>query len=110
MNGFDKDGVMRIVQYKKPPVWMEMAGYLGAVCLFAATIVNPGAVLWPALLTAHLLYWNYRLFVTLREYVKYVNATQISSLLMAMADEESNKHKEGTISESHGLINGDDDE
>lgn len=94
---------VKVVQYKQPsPLW-EGAGYLGALALLAATLVNPGVAAWPAVLTGCLLYWNYYMFRIMRDYVKYVNATEISKLLVDLANNEEEVHKDGTISDSEGL-------
>lgn len=106
----DDENVVRVVQYQKPPAWMEWSAYAGAVGLFAATLLNPASPVWPALLTGFLLYWNYRLFDTIREYVKYVNAIEFSKLLTVLAEAEINKQKDGTIPERDGLTKEHDSE
>lgn len=94
---------IKVVQYKQPsPIW-EGAGYLGALALLAATLVNPGVAMWPAALAGALLYYNYTMFRIMRDYVKYVNATEISKLLVDLANKPAEVHKDGTISDSEGL-------
>ena len=95
---------LKVVQYQKPSPVYEWLGYVGAVSLLAATVMSPGTAIWPALLTGHLLYWNYRLFDLMRKYVEYVNATEISNLLQEMARHAINEHEDGTIPERDGLI------
>lgn len=97
---------MKVVQYKQPsPLW-EAAGYAAALALLAATLVNPGVAVWPAILTGCLLYWNYYMFRIMCDYVKYVNATEISKLLVDLANKDAEVHKDGTISDSEGLKQG----
>ena len=98
----DDDKVMKIVQYKMPPIWMEYSTYAGAVLLLAAA--HTTGVIWYTMgLAGMLMYWNYRLFVTIREYVRYVNTSEFSKLLTMIAEEELNKHKDGTFQDSECL-------
>lgn len=96
-------------QYQEPPVWMEYGMYLGAVLLFAATVVNPGVMLWPGAITGVLLYWNYRLFDLLKKYVQYVNANELNRLIDLLDREEDNEQKDGTFQDTSGLITREDD-
>lgn len=99
----DDNNVIRIVQYKQPPLWMEYGVYAGALGLFTATIANPGISWWPMALTAMMMYWNYKLFSVIREYVKHVNASQFNTLLEIMSQAELNKPEDGTFQDSSGL-------
>jgi len=101
---------IQIVQYKQPPLWMEWGGHLGAVSLFAAGVVT-GNIYYYMGLTAMLLYWNYKLFSVIREYVRHVNASEFSKLLTMLADLEDNEHEDGTFQDSSGLTKeqGDDE-
>ena len=105
----ENDNVYKIVQYKQPPLWMELGAYLGAVSLFAAGVAT-GSVYYFMGITAMLLYWNYKLFSVIKDYVNHVNASEFSKLLTLMAEEELNKHKEGTFQDSSGLTKEQDDE
>jgi methyl coenzyme M reductase beta subunit len=59
-----------IRQYQAPSKLYEYGAYAGAIGLFAATVVNPGVLLWPGALTGILLYWNYLMFDIVKKYVK----------------------------------------
>ena len=98
----DDDNVMRIVQYRMPSVWMEYSTYAGAVLLLAAAHTT-GMIWYTMGLAGMLMYWNYRLFDTIREYVKYVNASEFSKLLTMIAEEEINKPKDGTFQDTECL-------
>ena len=93
---------LRIVQYRMPPAWMEWGAYIGAVSLLAAGILT-GNVYFYAAITGMLLYWNYKLFDVIREYVQYLNASEFSKLLTTIAEAELNKQKDGTFQDSECL-------
>ena len=92
----DDDNVMHVRIYSKPAWYLEWAGYLGGVTLLSAGITT-GVIWYYAALAGMLLYWNYRLFDTIKEYVNFVNASEIKKLIDAMESIEDNKHKDGTI-------------
>lgn len=104
----DDENVVRVMQYQKPPAWMEWLAYSVMVGLFAGAYL--GNVWALAVLTGGALYWNYRLFDTIRAYVKYVNAMEFSKLLAVLAENELNKQKDGTIPERDGLTKEHDSE
>jgi methyl coenzyme M reductase beta subunit len=95
-------------QYQAPSKWYEYGAYAGAVGLFAATVANPGVMLWPGAITAILLYWNYLMFDIIKKYVNYVNAQQISKLLTDLAENHSSGKEDGTFQSNDGLITGED--
>ena len=99
----DDDNVVRIVQYKQPSLWTEAMGYAAAVVLFGLTVLQTANVIPPLALTAMLMYWNYKLFGVIREYVKQVNASEMSRLLTLMAEDAINKQKDGTFQDSDSL-------
>ena len=105
----DEDNVYAVKQYQMPPLWMEWGAYVGMVSLLSAGIVT-GNVWFFAGLCGMGLYWNYKLFVVIREYVKYVNASEFSRLLTMIAEEINNKHKDGTFQDSSGLTKEQGDE
>lgn len=85
-----------LVQYEKPPAWLEWGIYIGSVCLLAASVATN--LPWFAMgLAAILMYWNYRLFRIITEFVRYRNASEFSKLLTKLAALEDNEHKDGTI-------------
>lgn len=98
---------IKVVQYDHAPVWMEWLGYIGAVSLLVAGILT-GEVLWYAAITGWLMYWNYRMYRIINKFVDHANAIEISNLLVNLALEENNKHKEGTISDTDGLTKEDE--
>lgn len=98
----DNDKVFKIVQYKMPAVWMEWGIYICAPLVLASAIVT-GNVYFTAALTGCLMYWNYLLFKSLRQYVRYVNASEFSKLLTMLSEDEFNKHKDGTFQDSSCL-------
>lgn len=105
----DEDNVIRIVQYQEPPLWMEWGSYLGGVAVFAAFVAT-GEVFWVGFLTAMLLYWNYRLFHTIKQYVRYVNTNNMKELRFQMLEAALNEHKDGTFQDSNGLTKEQGDE
>lgn len=97
----DKDCI-KLLQYQRPPAWMEWSGYFGALAMLAAGIVTE--VVWfYAGVTGMLLYWNYKLFDVIKQYVDYVNATEINKLFDMLAENERNKQKDGTFQDRDGL-------
>ena len=92
-----------------PPLWMEWGSYIGGLLLFAAGIVT-GSLYFYAGVTAMFLYWNYKLFAIIREYVRHVNTTEFSRLLTIIAQNELNKHEDGTFQDSSCLTQEQDDE
>lgn len=96
----DKD-TYRVMQYEKPPLWMQVLAYMGMVGLFAGAFL--GNVWALSLLAGWALYWNYKLFEIIKAYVNYVNATEINNLMAKLVAEELNKQKDGTIPERDGL-------
>ena len=105
----DDDNVTRILQYENPPLWMEWSMYIGTVLMFCAAVVT-GHIAWTGTLAGGLLYWNYRLYEIIRAYVRYVNASEISKLLVILAEHENNKQKDGTFQYSDGLTKEQGDE
>lgn len=95
-------GAYKCVQYRTPPIWMEMGAYLGALGLFSAGMVL-GNIYFFAALCGMVLYWNYTLFRTLHSYVKYVNANEFKNLMATIKAEVNNKQKDGTFQDSSGL-------
>lgn len=101
--------VHKIVQYQMPPVWMEWGGYGAALGMFYAAVLTQNVWVIMAL-AAMLMYWNYRLFAIIREYVTHVNASEMSKLLMIMAEAEINKQKDGTFQDNECLTKEHDSE
>lgn len=98
-----------LVQYSRPPVWMEWGAYLCTVLVFAAAVVT-GALHFVAVLAGCLLYWNYLLFSTLKNYVQYRNASEFSKMLTALNEHEANNTQDGTIPVQQGLTKESEDE
>ena len=100
----------KVVQYEEPPKSLEWAGYIIAVVIFAAAVLSPGFTLWPVLLASLAMYWNYRLYNVMRIAVSHANSNEISKLLRALAELDTNKTQKGTNSSEDGLSKGDSDE
>jgi|SRR5210317_190956 len=104
----DDDNVYTMNQYQKPAWWMEWSAYAGAVLLLSAGITT-GNVWFFAALCGMLLYWNYRLFDTMKQYVAYVNTNEFKMLLDRIRDAENKEHKDGTFQCSSCLNKEQDD-
>lgn len=85
-----------LVQYEKPPVWMEWGMYVCAVGTLAGSVAT-GIPYFAMVLTAALMYWNYRLFRIINDYVRFRNASNFSRLLSELEALDLNEHKDGTI-------------
>lgn len=98
---------LELVQFQKPPLWIEVLSYAGMVGLFAGAFTgNVGAL---CLLAGWALFWNYKLFESIKAYVEYVNATEINNLLARIVEDELNKQKDGTFQDNESLTKEKDD-
>ena len=85
-----------LVQYEQPSKWIEWGVVFFAMLMVGCTTVYGGPYFAVAL-AAGLLFWNYRLFRVVNEYVKYRNASEFSRLLDTIAALERNNTEDGTI-------------
>jgi len=106
----NEEDQVSIVQYKVPPLWWEFGVYAGMLFTFVLLAVDTVNIWAGVVLTGWAMYWNYHLFRIIREYVRYVNANEISKLLTILAEAELNKQKDGTFQASECLTKEQDDE
>ena len=98
---FDDD-VIRIRQYAMPAWYLEWSIYVCAIVLLTGALMT-GIIWYTVTLAGLYMYWNYRMFVFIRELVAVKNASEMSRLLHLLAEHEQNKHKDGTFQDSSCL-------
>ena len=101
---------IKVVQYEKPPLWMEMGGYLVTLGMFAGVVVTGNVYILTALASC-LMYWNYKLFRVIGSYVNEINRNEINKLITLLDSITANNTEDGTIPVQESLTKeGDSDE
>ena len=96
------DNEMVFVQYSPPSRWYEIGGYCLALGLFYASALTGN--IWVLMaLAALFMFWNYKLFSILRDYIRHLNASEFSRLLTVLSENEINIQKDGTFQDSSSL-------
>ena len=98
-----------LVQYAKPPAWLEWLVYVITVVIIGAYVIAP-SVYYLVLLASGLMYWNYRMFRIVTEFVRYRNASEFSKMLDVLASYAVNDTEDGTIPVQESLTKESDDE
>lgn len=99
--------VLVLKHYNKIPTWIEWLVYVSVLSLFVGYVLTL-SVYPVVVITAALLYWNYKLFGILNNYISYINATGVIQLLTELYSYHDNEQKDGTFQDTDGLIKGED--